>query len=464
VYWGLSLGLVNIGEAFLFARISPSTTNMFLLVAVQLGAFIIGLALSRAIPSFFDMFGPVGVTVLFISGIVFSTVLVEFLPQGSFGPVASGVSVSLEVLSALCAGCGNALLAFFLFHHSRITTESDLCFNAIVGGLIACVLSVVVANTFDTIVVFIAVILGVGWLLCHREISIRTKHLKPAASVFKTSKRSVVYLYGALVVFAFICGWLPLFLFSDDTSSVFNMRDRLLITSLLIAAVLAFSKMILGRFPSKIIGMVRAFSVIVATGFLLLTYRHVLTATLGSMLVAYGLFVLAMAELYFCANYIGEPSEHPVRFWGSLIAVLLSTALTTTITIIISQQEAEVSTFFFPLALLCLYLVFIFLLLFQKIWTEPSPVTKQELEEALASFGSLSRETLDLLAKRHKLTRRESEIVSMLGKGWTISIIAKQLVVSQDTVRTHVKHLYQKLDVHSRSELISFLSAFDSEA
>jgi LuxR family transcriptional regulator, regulator of acetate metabolism len=53
------------------------------------------------------------------------------------------------------------------------------------------------------------------------------------------------------------------------------------------------------------------------------------------------------------------------------------------------------------------------------------------------------------------LTRRELEVLSMLAEGETNARIAARLIVSEDTVKTHVKHILRKLGVHNRSQAVS---------
>jgi LuxR family transcriptional regulator, regulator of acetate metabolism len=53
------------------------------------------------------------------------------------------------------------------------------------------------------------------------------------------------------------------------------------------------------------------------------------------------------------------------------------------------------------------------------------------------------------------LTRRELEVLSMLAEGETNARIARRLIVSEDTVKTHVKHILRKLGVHNRSHAVS---------
>jgi DNA-binding CsgD family transcriptional regulator len=54
-----------------------------------------------------------------------------------------------------------------------------------------------------------------------------------------------------------------------------------------------------------------------------------------------------------------------------------------------------------------------------------------------------------------ELTRREFEVLSMLAEGETNARIARRLIVSEDTVKTHVKHILRKLGVHNRSQAVS---------
>jgi two-component system, NarL family, response regulator LiaR len=53
---------------------------------------------------------------------------------------------------------------------------------------------------------------------------------------------------------------------------------------------------------------------------------------------------------------------------------------------------------------------------------------------------------------RSPLTSREWEILDQLSASRTTDEIARSLVVTAETVRSHIKHLYRKLGVHSREE------------
>ena len=54
----------------------------------------------------------------------------------------------------------------------------------------------------------------------------------------------------------------------------------------------------------------------------------------------------------------------------------------------------------------------------------------------------------------HSLSLREQEIIQLLAKGYRYKEIAQKLFISEDTVRTHIRNIYGKLQVNSRSEAL----------
>jgi len=52
------------------------------------------------------------------------------------------------------------------------------------------------------------------------------------------------------------------------------------------------------------------------------------------------------------------------------------------------------------------------------------------------------------------LTDREKEVLAALAKGYAYKEIAEQLKISFETVRTHLRTIYEKLHVHSRTEAV----------
>ena len=79
-----------------------------------------------------------------------------------------------------------------------------------------------------------------------------------------------------------------------------------------------------------------------------------------------------------------------------------------------------------------------------------------------AARAEISLEELcDEISAEFGLTPRESEILVHLGQGRTARAISEKLVVSENTVKYHIKSIYQKLDVHSRDEVIDLIEHAD---
>ncbi len=53
-----------------------------------------------------------------------------------------------------------------------------------------------------------------------------------------------------------------------------------------------------------------------------------------------------------------------------------------------------------------------------------------------------------------ELTAREREVLELLAEGCRYREISERLGVTYETVRTHIRHIYEKLQVHSRTEAV----------
>lgn len=66
------------------------------------------------------------------------------------------------------------------------------------------------------------------------------------------------------------------------------------------------------------------------------------------------------------------------------------------------------------------------------------------------------------IANEHGLTPREQEVYLMLAEGKPISEIEQSLFLSRNTLKTHLRHLYAKLGVHSREEAAAMAAEMDT--
>ncbi len=80
---------------------------------------------------------------------------------------------------------------------------------------------------------------------------------------------------------------------------------------------------------------------------------------------------------------------------------------------------------------------------------------RQARGEAVSQWhDSHLAQRVEELTRTFGFTDRESEVAELLLQGYSMPQISERLFISLDTVRTHMRHIYQKAGVHSKVELI----------
>ncbi|NHM13614.1 helix-turn-helix transcriptional regulator [Xiamenia xianingshaonis] len=89
----------------------------------------------------------------------------------------------------------------------------------------------------------------------------------------------------------------------------------------------------------------------------------------------------------------------------------------------------------------------------------PAPAPSEEASVSVALDGYLAslRRSCAVLVVDHGLSRREADVLELLALGKDARAIADELFISFNTVRSHIRHIYVKLDVHSRRELMELV-------
>ena len=89
-------------------------------------------------------------------------------------------------------------------------------------------------------------------------------------------------------------------------------------------------------------------------------------------------------------------------------------------------------------------------------WMMQDYVHKNDLASTQVLTGDTERARE--LARERGLTAKECEVLERMLQGESRKQIAAELHVSENTVKTHVKHIYEKLDVGGREEIQALLS------
>jgi DNA-binding NarL/FixJ family response regulator len=89
----------------------------------------------------------------------------------------------------------------------------------------------------------------------------------------------------------------------------------------------------------------------------------------------------------------------------------------------------------------------------EQVWQGGAPMSAEIARKVVASFHA--RDAVEKSsADDEQLTAREEEVLELLANGHGTKAIASQLNLSAETVRFHLKHIYEKLHVRSRTEAV----------
>jgi DNA-binding NarL/FixJ family response regulator len=77
-------------------------------------------------------------------------------------------------------------------------------------------------------------------------------------------------------------------------------------------------------------------------------------------------------------------------------------------------------------------------------------LSPQVTRKVLEAFSNVPTEPL-----KDELSSRELEVLQCLAQGMKTSQIAAKLVISENTVKTHIRHILEKLEVSTRLEAVS---------
>lgn len=80
-----------------------------------------------------------------------------------------------------------------------------------------------------------------------------------------------------------------------------------------------------------------------------------------------------------------------------------------------------------------------------------APMTSSIATQVLKMFSSMNNEK----GEDYNLSDREKQVLQLLVDGYSYKMIAGEMFISIDTVRSHIKKIYEKLHVNSKSEAVA---------
>ncbi len=290
---------------------------------------------------------------------------------------------------------------------------------------------------------------GLAWLSCRYP---KVKTQKFTAQILKSVWfRTILYLIFFLVVGSFVRGFFSLGVLDFSVSRVSTLRFYLSLTFslILMLVVLHRQKNILlflfwaavflttfaGLFSAAAFysdhSLIGANIVIVSRDFIsYFLWVVLIMAPQGERLPPIPLFGICFLLTQTISGFM---SDYIVPYLIGVSGIMLSDY-----TVLFSLITAFVLLFGF--------LGYVISFLIDNKVVVPETNSMLSREEVCAETG-----------RKDKLTARETEVLSLISRGYGLNKIAETLYISLSTAQTHAKSLYRKMGVHSRQEIIDLI-------
>lgn len=116
---------------------------------------------------------------------------------------------------------------------------------------------------------------------------------------------------------------------------------------------------------------------------------------------------------------------------------------------------------FMPVVVVAMYCVFLVASSIATFWCSTSSRSEGGDAEGASDGAPSVSARCESLSAGFGLSPRECEILDYLARGHTASFIAKTLIISESTVYTHTRNIYQKMGISSREELLALIETED---
>lgn len=183
-----------------------------------------------------------------------------------------------------------------------------------------------------------------------------------------------------------------------------------------------------------------------------------------NMFIAGGYYFFSFAFMLLLSNLIEEHSCDSYRVNGMMRGAETALSL---VGVFVGKAVARNDAYDFiqvvAIVFICVYLFAMALLVLtgQEKWQAASrigaPSQVVVVKQVVVGSGDQVDARCDACARKFLLTKREEEVLAYLVRGRSSVYISKDLVLSLNTVKGHVKNIYAKTGVHSKQDLIDLV-------
>lgn len=374
----------------------------------------------------------------------------------------------VAILAGVCLGIANAIF-FLLWQDAFSRMEGKTAQKSIVIGSglagVPVFVDLLMGNVSLSFLLISISLIGSGaslWIL-GGKLSWSNCFLRPRFS-YNQGKALALALgslwKGACCVAAlgFVRGLLPSLVatYSDtvDSYQISLMLSTGRILSSAFLAVILFRLLSKGSVPNLETVYLVAFPAM-ATGFLLLPVADIRYQVVF-MFLAYVIFALvSMLMMIDCLRESRRRGLHPMLVYGVYAGVIYGCTQAGSVFGDYSNGFGwQGLPWLFVLALLAIYIMALAFFV-----TRMRRTGKAGDAPAALDFDSGCVK----LSDKYGLSPREREVLALLIKGRDLPRISKELFISENTTRSHLRNIYKKIGVHGKQEIIDLLENLSNE-
>lgn len=394
----------------------------------------------------------------FVCGLMTLGALLCFIwINGSNATLNSVSNITLYVIGSLAIGVGTALLMIEWGRIFGYLGPQQVLFHGILAmlgsALLVAVLSQMPAVVGQLIFVLIPTPLAMCLYHTLRHLPRKTLYNHGLDAELKVPYKFLItsFLHGLSL--GILMGWL--FLIGNQSSTSLLTALSFVVAAVLLLLTAAFVKMDFNHLIYQI-----GFGVTATGAFLIACFGALPAIGVSFQLVGFCYVHLIMWGL--CA-YLTKNFKLPATWviaWPTC-CLMLGQLLGGVVSSILGQQED--SAFWIQMMSTCM----VFMLLMASLlmlsnrnlttgWGIASPANVIHGDTALEAV-------VENLTVEHNLTPREAEILALMARGRNRKVISAELVISEETTKSHINGLYRKLGIHSQQELLDLTESLVEE-
>lgn len=401
---------------------------------------------------------------LLVIGIVLSTIILR-MSGFSFGPSESTL---LLAIAACLLGVGDALM-LLLWGRFCGTLSLRAAYLFVLSSYIVSLLFYALFVELPPLAILVIAIVGIAVVPIMLKKSMDARTVETADADRPSLRKALGSLWRPVFItatFAFMSN-LTLFVSGQQSVNVDEARLTSTIVTLLVVIAMILPAIL---FPRRV-NIAIAYRIalpIAAGGFLLLAFFWNSGGGVANSMVAMGWLISDVISWCIIANVVHQTKLPAFVLYGaSEAAIALASLLGVAIGYTFSGFIETGGVAIMALALVAVYLlstVVLFVLKDRSIADYSAGTagddakTGKALEPTMPNGDDRFERRCRNLAEQAQLTPRESDILACLAQGRSTQYMAEKFTLSENTVKSHVRNVYQKLGVHSKQDVIDIIN------